>query len=50
MLFDLHNDPNQEHPIRDERIEARMIRHMRELMENNDAPEEQFRRLGIRTG
>jgi hypothetical protein len=47
LLFDLQNDPRQEHPIRDERIENEMIGHMKRLMKESDAPQEQFERLGL---
>ena len=46
-LFDLQNDPLQEHPIFDSEIEKRMIKLMRKEMEKNDAPIEQYERLGI---
>ena len=46
-LFDLQEDPNQEHPIDNPRAEARMIDHLRRLMKENDAPPEQFQRLGL---
>ena len=36
-LFDLQNDPLQEHPIFDSEIEKRMIKLMRKEMEKNDA-------------
>ena len=47
MLFDLENDPAQETPIIDETIERRLINLMVELMRANDAPLEQFERLGL---
>jgi arylsulfatase A-like enzyme len=47
MLFDLKHDPKQEHPIDDPEIEARMIDLMVDLMKANDAPPEQFERLGL---
>lgn len=47
MLFDLQTDPGQDAPIPDERIESKMIDHMKRLMKENDAPEEQFRRVGL---
>ena len=47
MLFDLKADPKQEHPIDDPEVEARMIRLMVDLMTANDAPPEQFERLGL---
>ena len=47
MLFDLTGDPLQEHPIRDTEAERRMIAHLVRLMRENEAPEEQFQRLGL---
>ena len=47
MLFDLERDPNQEHPIRNPEIEERMKGYIRECMEQNDAPEELYERLGV---
>lgn len=47
MLFDLHSDPAQEHPIQDPQVEQQMIDHMVRLMQENDAPREQFERMGL---
>lgn len=47
MLFDLKTDPGQAHPIQDRAVEARMIRMMTDLMKQNDAPAEQYQRLGL---
>jgi arylsulfatase A-like enzyme len=47
-LFDLQTDPAQQHPIEDPSVEARMIDHLLRLMQQNDAPAEQFERLGLR--
>lgn len=47
LLFDLETDPQQEHPITDEAVERRMIEHLMALMEANDAPAEQYERLGL---
>jgi len=47
MLFDLKNDPAQDQPIEDAEAEERMIRHMIRLMRMNDAPPEQFERMGV---
>ena len=47
MLFDLENDPKQQNPLRDQAIEQRMIQQMVSLMRWNDAPPEQFERLGL---
>jgi hypothetical protein len=47
LLFDLQKDPNQENPITDSEIEEQMIRLLVEKMKKNDAPIDQFERLGI---
>lgn len=46
-LYDLENDPEQLHPLKDAALEERMIALMRRLMEKNDAPPEQYLRLGL---
>ena len=46
-LFDLANDPGQMNPIVDETVEKTMVGHLKRLMEENDAPGEQFERLGL---
>ena len=50
MLFDLQKDPQQTHPINDPAVEKRMIAHLERLMKQNDAPAEQYERLGLRRG
>ena len=47
MLFDLSTDPGQLHPITDPAAEDYMISHMVRLMRENDAPVEQYERLGL---
>jgi arylsulfatase A-like enzyme len=47
ILFDLENDPEQKNPIDDPKKESEMIELMKKLMHENDAPEEQYKRLGI---
>ncbi|MEC9496952.1 MULTISPECIES: sulfatase [Escherichia] len=47
LLFDLQDDPQQLHPIHDDAIESRMIELLIQLMKDNDAPPEQFQRLGL---
>lgn len=47
LLFDLEKDPRQEHPIEDPRTEDRLKQNMARLMLENDAPEEQYVRLGL---
>ena len=50
MLFDLRNDPQQTAPIQEPEVEKMMVAHMAQLMEENDAPEEQYIRLGLNKG
>jgi hypothetical protein len=47
LLFDLQTDPNQEKPLDNPEVEGRMKRLLIELMLANDAPPEQFERLGL---
>ncbi|MBB6634915.1 sulfatase [Cohnella thailandensis] len=47
LLFDLEQDPEQRHPIQDPAIEARMIDLLKKLMAANDAPPEQYVRIGL---
>ena len=47
LLFDLESDPKQENPIQDEEVEGRMVEHMVRLMKENDAPTEQYERMGV---
>jgi len=47
MLFDLETDPGQENPIDNTAVEARLTARMAELMLANNAPLEQFERLGL---
>lgn len=46
-LFDLEEDPQEEHAIRSPQVELRLLHQMREIMKCNEAPSEQFIRLGI---
>jgi hypothetical protein len=46
MLFDLEADPAQENPVADAGAEAAMAEHLVRLLKENDAPPEQFERLG----
>ncbi len=47
LLFDLVTDPLQQQPIYDSEIESRMCGHLVREMLANDAPPEQFYRLGL---
>ncbi len=47
MLFDLDRDPKQQNPLKDPEKETEMIELMVKLMRENNAPEEQYQRLGL---
>lgn len=47
LLFNLREDPGQEHPIQDAVLEAAMCKRMAELLKQSDAPEDQYVRLGL---
>ena len=47
LLFDLDADPGQLQPIADGAVEARLTETMVDLMRANDAPSEQYERLGV---
>lgn len=47
MLFDLESDPGQTEPIRDDRVERRMIDLLVQKMKESEAPPEQYERLGL---
>lgn len=47
MIFDLVADPAQNHPIRDAQWEVAFAARMRSIMEENDAPQELYARLGL---
>lgn len=47
MLFDLEHDPQQGEPVQDAAQEARMTDLLVDLMRRNEAPAEQFERLGL---
>jgi arylsulfatase A-like enzyme len=46
-LYDLQADPRQEHQIQDPDVERRMCELLVKIMKENEAPPEQFRRLGL---
>lgn len=48
VLFDLNTDPGQLSPIHNEPVEQRMIKGLIGMLKENDAPEEQYVRLGLR--
>lgn len=47
LLFDVEKDPKEESPLADRETELQMIHSMIRLMEENDAPKEQYIRLGL---
>ena len=47
LLFDIEKDPKQLNPIQDEALERYMIGKLIALMKENDAPPEQYERLGL---
>ncbi|HXF61600.1 MAG TPA: sulfatase [Caldilineaceae bacterium] len=47
LLYDLERDPAQETPLADAALEARLIELMVGLMQENEAPPEQYERLGL---
>lgn len=48
LLFDIEQDPKQEHPIDDPSVEKQMTKHLIAEMEATEAPLEQYERLGLR--
>ena len=46
-LWDLEADPGQENPVQHSELEAHFAARMKHLMEANEAPPEQFLRLGL---
>ena len=46
-LYDLSSDPDEMAPIRDNEEERRLLGIMRDLMKRNEAPLDQYQRLGI---
>jgi arylsulfatase A-like enzyme len=47
LLFDLQSDPEQMHPIKDDNVTLKFEAEMRRIMAENDAPPEQFDRMGF---
>ena len=47
LLFDIEADPKQDRPLTDAAAEKTMTDHLVRLMKENDAPGEQFIRLGL---
>jgi arylsulfatase A-like enzyme len=47
LLYDLDEDPWQQHPIVDDELELRMLALLRDLLDESEAPTSQYERLGI---
>ena len=47
LLYDVEADPQQTQPLQDAALEARLAQQMRALLEESEAPPEQFERLGL---
>ena len=47
LLYDVEEDPKQLCPLNDQEAEAKMIGLMVKLLKENDAPKEQYARLGL---
>jgi len=47
LLYDLEADPGQQAPLADAALEANMIEMLVDLMQANEAPPEQYERLGL---
>ena len=47
VLFDTQADPNQERPLTDPDVEARMAALITQMMQANDAPREAYSRFGL---
>jgi hypothetical protein len=46
-LFNISQDPKQDHPVDDPKVESRMMRLLIGLLVKNEAPDELYARLGI---
>lgn len=46
-LYDLQTDPDQKNPITEKEIETKLVDNMVKMMKEAEAPEEQFKRLGL---
>jgi arylsulfatase A-like enzyme len=47
FLYDVKNDPQQKNVINNIKLEQKLIKEMIKLMQLNDAPQEQYQRLGL---
>ena len=48
-LYDLQQDPQETHPIEDAAVVRRLEDAMVRMMKENEAPEEQYERIGLKT-
>ncbi|MMZ66111.1 hypothetical protein D1872_285800 [compost metagenome] len=48
LLFDMEQDPNQEHPLQEPELERQMIEKLIRKMKEIAAPAEEFERLGLK--
>lgn len=48
LLFDLEKDPQQNYPLNDEKIEKQMINKLIKMMDQVEAPESEYVRLGLK--
>lgn len=46
LLYDLHNDPEQENPLIDSEVESQMTDHAKRIMAEIEAPGTQYERVG----
>lgn len=46
-LYNLHDDPYQQHALNDKQKEVELIHNMVEIMRQEDAPLEQYERMGV---
>ena len=47
LLYDVQADPQQQNPLQDPEVEARMITHLQRLLHENEAPAQHWQRLGL---
>jgi arylsulfatase A-like enzyme len=47
IIYDIKDDPNQRKPIMDEQLEKKLSQKMIDIMKSYDAPENEFKRIGL---
>ncbi len=50
LLFDLRQDPEQKYPLKDDNLKRKLLKELKKLFEENEAPEEMYARYGLRDG